>query len=492
MKLLEKEVKKVLLVYPNFVTKTITDNITIPPLGLETIAACILDHVNVKIIDAKVRNLKVEDLVKEMNEYRPDVVGISCCFTIGINFSLKIAREAKRNGYATVLGGWHPNFVPSDVLKYSFVDVVVRGEGEITFKELIQNKDFEEIDGISYKKEGKIINNPDRPLIKDINKLPIPARHLRDKKSYYQIFQLPVDVLETSRGCPYKCTFCNIHLFFRGTYRMKTPERVLKELKIIYEEKGHTDVLIVDDNFTANMKRVEKICDLIIEEGIKLDLMCQSRMDVINRNPRIIKKMARAGFWSFFCGIESFNQKSLNNIDKRVNFKDIIKSIQILHENNILIVGSLLIGADLDEIEEDTEVMIKIVKKLDIDFPIYSVMTPLPGTKFRDLIIQKGYLLSEDWSQYNFTTAVNRLNYLSKEKLEELLLKAYYNAYFNRSWKDTILRLLRSKGLRLIFQKNIFKVLRESLNFLDNVRKIKLRLDNKTSTTSEEITTFQI
>jgi len=477
MILIDKRIQRVVLVNPNFITRSITDKFTIPALGLESIAANILDLAKVKIINAKVRNLNIKEIMKEINDFSPDIVGISCCFTVGINFALKIAKESKKHGFSTVLGGWHPNFDYFEVLKYPFVDIVVRGEGEITFRELVKNRNLEEIKGISYKDNGTIKNNPDRHLIKDLNKLPLPARKLRNKCSYHQIFQMPIDVIETSRGCPFKCTFCNIHLFYRGTYRTKNIERVIQELKIISSQKKGQNVLIVDDNFTANMKRVEKICDLIIKEEIKLDFICQSRIDVIKNNPNIIKKMSKAGFWLFFLGIESFNQKSLNDIHKQVKFRDIVEAIKILHDNDIVIIGSLLVGSSFEEEEKDTDVMIKIVRKLGIDFPLYSIMTPLPGTKFRDNLIEKNYLISQNWSDYNFTTAVNRLHKLSKEKLEQLLSKAYYYGYFRRGWKNTLIRLFKRKGIKfLLYSRKNFRIITDLLGFLINIRQMKYEM----------------
>ncbi len=479
MKLIDIPIQKVALVNPNFITKSITDKFTIPALGLEYLAANILDLAKVKIINAKVRNLNLKEVMKEINDFKPDVVGISCCFTLGINIALRIAKESKKRGYSTVLGGWHPTFAHSEILKYSFIDVIVRGEGEITFRELIENKDLEGIEGISYKNNGTIINNPDRPQIKNLNNLPFPARQLRNKKSYFQIFQMPIDVIETSRGCPFKCTFCNIHLFHRGTYRTKDTERVIQELKIISSQKKRKDVVIVDDNFTANMKQVEEICDQIIAEGIKLDLTCQSRIDVITKNPNVIKKMAKAGFWLFFLGIESFNQKSLKNIQKKIQFRDIVEAIKILHDNNILIIGSLLVGSKLDEDEKDIDSMIKIVKKLRIDFPLYSIMTPLPGTKFRDILIEKDYLISSNWSEYNFTTAVNRLNKLSKEKLDSLLFKAYYYGYFKRGWRDTIKKVIKRKGIKyLLNSRKGLSIIKDFLSFFNSIRRMKDKLDS--------------
>jgi len=492
MRLLDKKVRKVVLVNPNFITKSITDTFTIPALGLEYLAAYITDIVDVILIDAKVRNLNVNEIMEEIDEFKPDLVGISCCYTIGVNFALRIAQESKERNYLVVMGGWHPTFAENEIISYSFIDVVVRGEGEITFRELIQNNELESIKGITYKINGHIYRNPDRPLIKDLNTLPLPASQLRSKNSYFQIFQLPFDVIETSRGCPHKCTFCNIHLFNRGKYRMKSAERVVHELKIISQQKRHTNVFIVDDNFTANMKRVEKICDLLIEQGIKLDLTCQSRIDVIKKHPEVIKKMAKAGFWLFFLGIESFNQDSLNDIQKKVQLKDIFEAIRIIHENNIVIIGSLLVGSRLDEKEGDIDVTIKVVKKLGIDFPLYSVMTPLPGTKFREMLIEKDYLLTYNWSEYNFTTAVNRLDNLSKEKLEQLLSKAYYYGYFKRGWMKTIFRLFKNKGFRFLLNPRSVNAVRDFANFFFNIRRMKDGFDSEsTESITHKIKTFQ-
>lgn len=484
MKLINKKIERVALINPNYITKSITDKFTLPALGLEYIAANILDLVEVKIINGKVRNLSVTQIMKELIDFEPDVVGISCCYTIGINFALKIAKESKMQGYSTVLGGWHPNFEHSEILKYPFVDLIVRGEGELTFREVIENKELETIKGISYRSNGTIINNPDRPLIKDLDKLPFPARSLRHKKSYFQAFQMPIDVVETSRGCPYRCIFCNIHLFYRGTYRTKSPERVIKELKIISNKNPRKNVFIVDDNFTANIKRVEQICDLIVEEGIKLDLICQSRIDVIKKNPEIIKKMAKAGFWLFFLGIESFNQKALNNIQKKTQFRDILEAIEILHDNDILLIGSLLVGSKLDETEEEINQMIKIVKKLRIDFPLYSIMTPLPGTQFRKYLIENNYEISKNWSEYNFTTAVNPLHNLSKDKLEQLLSKAYYYGYFNRGWRETMLRIYKRKGIKLFLNLRNFLALKDILYFFRDIRRMR---SHKNSSSIEPI-----
>ncbi len=478
MKLIDKKIQRVALINPNFITKSITDKFTLPALGLEYIAANILDLANVKIINGKVRNLSISQIMRELIDFKPDVVGISCCYTIGVNFALKIAKESKKQGYSTVLGGWHPSFDHSEILKYPFVDIIVRGEGEITFREVIENKDLENIRGISYKSNGTLFNNPDRPLIKDLDKLPFPPRSLRHKKSYFQAFQMPIDVIETSRGCPHRCIFCNIHLFYRGTYRTKSPERVIKEIKIISNQNQRKNVFIVDDNFTANIKRVEKICDRIIEEGIQLDFICQSRIDVIKKNPQIIKKMAKAGFWLFFLGIESFNQKSLNNIQKNIQFRDILEAIEILHDNDILLIGSLLVGSRLDEEEEDINQMIKIVKKLRIDFPLYSIMTPLPGTQFRKHLIEENCEISQNWSEYNFTTAVNPLNKLSKEKVEQLLSKAYFHGYFDRGWRDTMLRIYKRKGIRLFLNPRNLHAMRDIMSFFRDIRRMKRNKDS--------------
>jgi radical SAM superfamily enzyme YgiQ (UPF0313 family) len=154
-----------------------------------------------------------------------------------------------------------------------------------------------------------------------------------------------------------------------------------------------------------------------------------------------------------------------------------------------VIIGSLLVGSNFDEEEKDTDVMIKIVRKLGIDFPLYSVMTPLPGTKFRDDLIEKDYLISYNWRDYNFTTAVNRLHKLSQEKLTQLLSKAYYYGYFKRGWKNTLIKLLKRKGIKFILysRKNV-SLITDLLSFLINIRLMKHTMDSTAPLKSSKTT----
>lgn len=135
--------------------------------------------------------------------------------------------------------------------------------------------------------------------------------------------------------------------------------------------------------------------------------------------------------------------------------------------------------------------MIKIVRKLGIDFPLYSIMTPLPGTKFRDDLIEKDYLISHNWSDYNFTTAVNRLPKLSKEKLEQLLSKAYYYAYFKRGWKNTLIRLYKRKGIKfLLYSRKNFRIITDLLSFLINIRRMKYEMSSRSPFKSSKTTNY--
>ncbi|MFX1390387.1 MAG: hypothetical protein ACFE9Z_10015, partial [Promethearchaeota archaeon] len=136
------------------------------------------------------------------------------------------------------------------------------------------------------------------------------------------------------------------------------------------------------------------------------------------------------------------------------------------------------IGSKLDEEERDIELMIKIVKKLKIDFPLYSIMTPLPGTKFREVLIENKYLMPYKWDKYDFMTAVNRLHKLSRRKLELLLLKAYFQSYFKRGWKDTLIKLYKQKGIKFIVNSRKFiSIMKDFLIFFVNIIKMKVKID---------------
>ncbi|MHA1751884.1 MAG: B12-binding domain-containing radical SAM protein [Candidatus Helarchaeota archaeon] len=449
--------KRLLLINTNIWSNLITDNFNLPPLGLEYLVSYVRDLIKVEILDARNFRMSYQKIENYIKSYKPDIVGINCNFTCGINAAFETARLVKEKynpECPVIFGGWHPTLKPDECLKNPWVDAIILGEGELTLRELIKKGSFENVDGIFYKKEGKIVHNKERQLIENLDDLKFPYRENRKFKKF-QMFNIPVDTIETSRGCPHTCKFCCIHVFYRHRWRPRSPLNIIKELYEIRKNSNVRDILIVDDNFTVNMKRIEKLCKLIIKSKLDFHFICQTRLDSIAKNPKIVRLMAKAGFWLMFVGIESITKKGLTDVNKKINVETIHKAIKILHENHIIIVGNVIIGADLDETEEDIMKNVDNIKKLQVDFMSYSILTPLPSTKIFEKLENENLIINKNWADYNFKNAVIKTHQLTPKDLTRITRLVNINAALHRSNLNLFRKLSKSRGILFIIKNGI-------------------------------------
>jgi anaerobic magnesium-protoporphyrin IX monomethyl ester cyclase len=438
-----------------------------PPIGLMYIASYLDDlNVEVKIIDAKIENLNNKELKNRIKDFNPDIVGVSVLVCSSINICNDIAKMVKtiNKNSIVVFGGRQPSMMPEKSLKIEEVDIVVRGEGEITFRELIIKGSPEGIKGISYKTNGTIIHNAERGLMKNLYNLRLPARNLVDKNSY-TLLGMKIDTIQTSRGCPHRCTFCTTPISTNGTWRPRPVDNIIKELKMISRNRKITDIIILDDNFTANTRRIEELCTKIIEgkkKGILNDFKfyAQIRVDSILKSPQMIKKMSEAGFWSVLIGIESVNDDTLKDMNKRITFNEVLKAIRILHLYNISVFGSVIIGFDFNASEEDIIKEINYMKKIDVDILVLNLLTPYPGTPIYNELDEKGLIVTKDWTNYTPFKSVYRTTKLSSTKLQELLQYAFKKHPYHRNVRGFASRIIKSRGIRFVFNpRNIFSTI---------------------------------
>ena len=412
--------KRILLVKPAGRTG-IGFALALIPIGLEYVAASIEDVVDeVNIVD--MLHERHHSFPYFLKSFNPDLVGISMSATEHQS-GLRAALTAKQMGVVTVLGGYHPTVIPDELLSHKQVDMVVRGEGELTMRELVQRGSPEGVLGISYKENGKVIHNPDRPLIEDLDSLPFPARHLRQCEYFSSILRSRfVDEIHTSRGCWGRCTFCCEPCMSGSRQRFRSPENVIKEIEHMYNvihERKPLSVLIGDPNFMGDAKRVDRLCDLLSESKFDIVFQAMVRADSMARHPEVIKKMCDNNITHFCMGIESSNLKDLNTTRKGITTEIPRKAIQLIREFGGAAAGTFVIGLP-DQSEEEIKHFPTFAKEIGLMSATFGIATPFPGTEFYTSLEREGLIFERNWDKYDENSSVFKLSKISKQRIEEL------------------------------------------------------------------------
>jgi radical SAM superfamily enzyme YgiQ (UPF0313 family) len=409
--------KRILLVKPAG-RKGLSFSFDMIPLGLEYLAAYIENAVDeVHIVDMELDTRKFQDI---LITYKPDLIGISLSATEH-NQGLRLAKTAKKHGLPVVVGGYHPTSVPDLMLAHSQIDAVVRGEGEATLRELVEKGSFENIQGLSYRKNGAVIHNPDRTLIENLDSLPFPARHLRLYPYKSQDRVTDCDVIAMSRGCNGLCSFCCEPSMNQGCLRTRSPENVMQEILEIAELhcKKPVNVMFSDPNFMGNPKQVENLCDLLLEHDLDMEFCALVRADVMAARPEIVKKMCQAGIRRFEMGIESPNAKDLKSTKKGITSRVHGQAVKNIRENGGRAGGTFVIGLP-DQTEEEIRTFPAYAKSIGLTGAAFGIATPFPGTDFYKDMKEQGLIFETNWDNFDEMHSVYTTKHLSKEKIEEM------------------------------------------------------------------------
>lgn len=406
-----------------------------PPLGLLYVAA-VAEKVGHHVV---VRDLTVRREKEEIDFKKYDVVGISTD-TTRHRQALRLAKKAKANGCTVVMGGPHPGYVDEEILLTKKVDFIVRGEGEVTFSELVaalgkKNGQFNSIQGISFFLNGELVRTPPRPFIEDLDSLPLPARHLIHMDAYRRTKLGGRDItpLVTSRGCPFQCAFCASSHFWGTKVRTRSVASVLNEIEEIHHRYHFDAVAFLDDTFNLFPKRVIEICRGIVEKKIDLWWWCLSRIDLLLRNEEMVKEMVGAGAKSVFIGVESSNPETLEALKKGIDVESTVQAVAMLKQNGLQIHASYILGG-LHETVKTIHETIHFAKRLDTDVAQFSILTPYPGTAIYQQVKDRIFKWRSPWSFFDMQHLVFKHDHLSFIRMEWLLLKAHL-LYYTRSKK---------------------------------------------------------
>jgi radical SAM superfamily enzyme YgiQ (UPF0313 family) len=380
---------------------------TMPPLGLLYIGAVLEKQgIDVRIVPADMKNMSWKDIKQDIFDYQPDIIGVTS--TTENRFqSFKLVKLAKKTfpQAMVIMGGPHASMAAEDCLAHiPELDLVVRGEGEETMVELCrwhkEGKDLRALDsiaGISYRIGGEVKSNPARPLIRDLDSLPYPAFHLVPFEDYHFTFpvpgqgELPAVNIMSSRGCPFKCNFCATPINWGRNVRMRSPENVIDEIQRLIERYGVKVIFFFDDTFNVNKKRVEQICDLIIERNLDIFWKCDVRIDLIDKP--LLTKMKQAGLFHLSFGLEAASERVRNEIiDKKVDIEDFHNLVEWCQELEV-IPNVFFIYSHPTETWEEAQETIKIIEQYGdgIEASI-AILHIYPGTPLEETARENGVL----------------------------------------------------------------------------------------------------
>jgi len=383
-------------------------------LGLLTVAAAVKDH-DVLVWDTKGEyDLHPNTpplaamLSNLMHSFQPQVVGTTV-ITSEMNAGMDIFREVKRidPSVVTVAGGLHATLCPAD-FKHTDTDIVCPGESAYTFREVIQalemEKPLDSVKNIFFRKEGELIYSGLPEKVPDLagKDFLMPDRsHLQRWIETYKVGKspFPSTYVFTSLGCPYKCTFCSIWGQFKGKFHQREMESLIEELKQIDE---YPVVRFSDANTIVDIPFISTLFDRIMQEGIHKTFVMDIRADTAVKYPWLIEKLARGGLKVVICGFESFRDEELKKYRKQSKAARIHEAIRIFEENGIMIRGNYVVPADYGY--HDFEALAEYAGKHRVVYAGYTILTPMPGTKFFQEV--KEEIIDLDYDKYNFFNCV--------------------------------------------------------------------------------------
>lgn len=462
---------RIILIQPPFTIFKTEAKKCHPPLGLAYLAAILKNNHEIVVLDALAEGyeeekninkeylrygLSFEDIKRKINYFSPDIVGISCPFSAQAENVYRICRIVKEidRKIITILGGAHPSAVPEEALRDSNVDFVVIGEGEITFKkilECIENKeDIKDIEGVGFRYNGYVkINQRNRYQV-DLDSLPFPYWDIFPLEKYFKINnphgsptkRVPFIPIITSRGCPFECIFCSVHSLWGRNYRIRSAENVLMELDYSVNKFGIKEILFEDDNLTLDKERAMAIFKGMINRVFNLTWSVPNGVALQTLDDEMLELMKMSGCHSISIGVESGDEYILKNIVKKpIALSKVKPVIHKAKELGLETTVFFVIGFP-GESPAQLKNTLRFAENLEVDNINFFFATPLPGTPLLELCKEKG---------------------LIKGKLDYTALKSEYPVFATKDFSiDSLISVISHERLKLY----LLSLLRNPKKFL--------------------------
>lgn len=465
---------KIKLLFPRITVKKGSVKKCDLPLGLAYIASYLEKHNHkVECMDISLEGyenevekdgkiifgLSDDRIISKLLKEKFDFIGISCPYSIQFNNVVELINLIKETlNIPIIVGGVHLTFDVTNILKNcKNIDIIVMGEGEQTFLEIANGKSLEDIKGIAYRKKDKIKINEPRELIKNLDDIPFPARHLFNMEKYIKINKphnhFPkkhkVATIMTSRGCVGHCTFCSSHIFWGSCIRYRSVDNIIQEIKKLIEDYGIQEIQFLDDNLTGNKKRAMELFEKLKELGLVWCTPNGIRIDTVDRDMLVLMK--ESGCYQVTYALETANKYILHNVIKKpYNLEQARLIIEMTKKLKIGVHTFWIIGFP-NETKEQMLNTFNFAKSLKVDGGSFCLANPMVGTELLR-ICEEENLLKEDFNIIltDYSKSVIRNNSISKKELEDLCDR--FNKGINQDllWRNPI-RFLRK--YRNLFQR---------------------------------------
>jgi radical SAM superfamily enzyme YgiQ (UPF0313 family) len=455
---------KILLIEPAKSPLTIggDDVFLYEPLALEYLAAGVASDHEVRILDLRLEK-SWQDV---LTEFQPDVVGITA-YTVHVNTVRRLFEQIKHWNpeVLAVVGGHHATVMPED-FRSLFIDLIVIGEGVFTFKEIIsrleRGRSFDGIPGVAFAQGDRLVKTNGQAAV-DLDAFPFPARRLTAKyrKQYYSEWMKPLASIRTSKGCPYRCSFCALWKIAGGRYLRRSPERVVEELATIDEKY----VFFADDESLVDASRMKKLARLIKASGLTKRYFLYGRSDTIAGNPDLLELWREIGLERVFVGLEFFRDEDLQYIGKGTTASDNEKAVKILHDLEIDIYASFILRPNFDK--ADFAALRQYCRQLELNFASFAVLTPLPGTDLYEAVNSQMITHNYEYFDFNHTLLPTTLP-----------LKEFYGEYY-RLYREGIAFSKQLSVLKKYRLKEIPPTLVKGYRIYNRLRRAYLDYENE-------------
>ncbi|MFA6449709.1 MAG: radical SAM protein [bacterium] len=405
----------------------------LPPLSLMSVAAGAQKYGHeVKIIDASIKGLGPESIVREAAEWGAETLGFSLFSSNFCEHIKYIKRVKELSGLKVIVGGKHASYYPRETLSHAEIDYGVIGEGDITIGELLDSiegkRSLESVDGIIFRNGGELAETKPRALVRDLDTLPFPARGLLNSNDYYSMVSplKNVTLSMVSRGCPFHCIFCAVG---QTEFRRRSKENVIEEIRICRDEFGVRLIDFQDSTFNVNLDFTKELCSEIAKSDTGIKFMARVRANKVDAE--LVRLLKEAGFFFVMIGIESGDPQILKRIRKDITLDDVRRSVSMFNKAGISVMGYFVLGLPGDT-RETVMNTISFSTSVGLSYAQFTKLLPMPHS---DIYVEMMNRTGKDaWSEHtvnpNADLSLPLLDTdLAPEEIEELLNLAFKRFY---------------------------------------------------------------